>query len=72
MAALLEAVDARGGSTGPTIVGGDLSTLAATFSEYVKARGDSPHGGRRSDPLHLVPVRGLSDHRLVSCEVRAP
>jgi endonuclease/exonuclease/phosphatase family metal-dependent hydrolase len=35
MAALLEAVDARGGTAGPAVVGGDLNTLAAPFTEHL-------------------------------------
>jgi endonuclease/exonuclease/phosphatase family metal-dependent hydrolase len=129
MAALLDAVDARG-TDAPAIVGGDLNTHTAPFSEHLdrtaadRMRAVDPtrftwpvpyeplfevaaaHGfdwltpavaapttehDARGRPHHVplkldwilvrgllarrpavVPVRGLSDHRLVSCEVRLP
>jgi endonuclease/exonuclease/phosphatase family metal-dependent hydrolase len=130
MAALLDVVDARGGTTAPAIVGGDLNTLAAAFSEHLdrdavsRMQAADPtrftwpisyeplfevaaaHGfgwlgsnvvapttehDARGRPHHVplkldwilvrgllarhpavVSVRGLSDHRLVSCAVRLP
>ena len=129
MSALLDAVDARG-TGAPAIVGGDLNTHTAPFSEHLdrtaadRMRAVDPtrftwpvpyeplfevaaaHGfdwltpavaapttehDARGRPHHVplkldwilvrgllarrpavVPVRGLSDHRLVSCEVRLP
>ncbi len=130
MAALLEAVDARGGPDGPAVVGGDLNTLGAAFAEHLDREGAgrmhtldptrftwpvayeplfevaAAHGfgwvganvvapttehDARGRPHHVplkldwilvrglltrhaavVPVGGLSDHRLVSCAVRLP
>ena len=130
MAALLEAVDARGGPAAPAIVAGDLNTLAAAFSDHLDREAASrmqaaeptrftwpipyeplfevaaAHGfgwlatnvvapttehDARGRPHHVplkldwilvrglvarhpavVSVRGLSDHRLVSCAVRLP